>query len=227
MLGSHRGASSTSPHPWWNFGDTYILRHPSLNPLLPSPHCHVTLSSHICLCPKLHNSAASPRLTRLCQKNTLEKKNSGDHTERGEGGLDILSRLDPLNRGTVDFIRLLAWMDSHIVISSVEMRPFCQSDKTIKTFIFYMVSASTSCIYNKPCYIIPSVIGGLSTLRDFCRMTRHFLLFESRCHWNCVHSSTSHFHTELSGGRKNDLDPFKDRASFWHWTSRLKQGLLC
>lgn len=51
---------------------------------------------------------------------------------------------------------------------------FCQSYETIKTFIFYMVSASTSCIYIELCNIIHSVIGGLSTLRDFCCMTCYF-----------------------------------------------------
>lgn len=62
------------------------LKHPQhtptliLRPPLPRPHCHVTLSSHISLWPRLYNSAASPRLRRLCQKNIKKWKSFGDHT---------------------------------------------------------------------------------------------------------------------------------------------------
>lgn len=54
-------------------------------------------------------------------------------------------------------------MDSRIVISfgRNEALKLLQSDKTIKTFIFIMVSPSR--IYIKLCYIVHNVIGGLST----------------------------------------------------------------
>ena len=76
--GSHRGDTS----PMAKFGDTrnthtHIHTHTPtfiLTPPLPRPHCHVTLSSHICLCPRLYNSAALPRLMRLCQAKTKHKK---------------------------------------------------------------------------------------------------------------------------------------------------------